>query len=334
MEENTMKIRLFNYLFITILSFSWSQIQPMQTDKKENVLSNKEILYALINNPQEALDYLNAMKKELNKEIDEEKSFESGMKIRQDSGTKCSIIMLDECDCEKCPLMRKNNPKYRGDFESLVVRALIQKLDASSEGRSINYTTYAPGKLLQDLIIIVKTLFERPSAHIDIHIIDIVYKNMLLARDIMNRSHEVDGSLTTMTSEDIEMLSSKIQMCCNNKNCLWKQLTRDEQEKQQYVAFLQEMFPKAQIRLFAHASRFDYLQYLQEHQLSSADILTAVDIDDEEGHVAYKHLCLTTLFKKPTSMNFYLPQKLAPIVQIRQVLSYEKNGQKKYIDEL
>lgn len=241
-------------------------------------------------------------------------------KHAQNMSAKLPICFLGECSAEgffPCILNRKTNPQYRKKFEDLVSTALVEKIAASPE--PVVYTTFGPGGMFQDFVILVKTLAQKPDAKLHINLIDRQYWLYVDCLHKLNQPRTVgtepidissikkdlildarkDSSLAKKSDDEIERL-------------LWQITLQNEVRFQQFITGLNTLFPKASISLLVHESATGYEQYRKTTQPpTTADVLVAADIEDDmclmsNAPYSYTALCAAAFKLKPTAQAIYL----------------------------
>lgn len=245
------------------------------------------------------------------------------------------LFLLGECTKEidstgtnhNCLFSRTYKPHYRNCFEKHASKLLIKKLQTSPE-QTTTYTSFGCGGAFQDLIIITKALMEQPKALLTIHLIDGVNTPYTSAIDFLQQSHEIKteqkftfGSQLTAYEQyarDKEKHDPEIQNFTREalKLQLLDLCLSTQAKYKQFLSWLKKQFPQATISLYVHNQVSNYYNFIHKNNHTHADVLTAVDIDDEESKITYSiqnytQLCKATLSNNPTSVNAWL-QKTGP----------------------
>lgn len=296
---------------------TFSENQPFLTDSNTSY-TNKELFKLVISNPKKTLFYIYEKSKN---NLTEHDSIEEVKKTFEELEKTCPLFLLGECvaqDEGDCTLSRSYNPKFRNDFENDVVTACIQSLKIKA---SICYTGFGSGGMFQDLVIIAKTLDQHPDANIAINLIDPKYFPHMYLQDYLKQPREIDilydytptqefldHALKAAKEESNQQLSVTDEIFKKNLTLALLVLSKKQKE---FISFLQEQFPQARISLSVHSSTDEYLKYNNTHKLNYPDVITAVDIEDENSLeqnsiAAFSKLCVLALQKNPSSKNFWL----------------------------
>ena len=242
-------------------------------------------------------------------------------KITKQFETNNPIFFLGECtqeDWGACSLSRSYRPEHRETFEKETIKALLEKTNATDE--PIQYVSFGTGGMFQDLVIMVKTLVQKPNARIVIHFIDQKYALYEGVKDLLGtREVFADQTIDPTTVMADLMLKAVTEggLSATTPN-LEKELTItpiiEEIKFKQFIGYLQKKFPKAQTSLHVHSQTKSYFKYLDEKNMTYADVITTADIQDEMSSLArsinnYTILCTKTLEHKPTSKNIWLSKK-------------------------
>lgn len=193
------------------------------------------------------------------------------------------LFCITECAPEEagsCCLSRQGNPLLRETFETRTSCLLQDKIDTSPK-KSTVYTSFGSGEALSELIIIAKTLQQKPTAHISINCIDNFYKHYVEAK-------KQPSNLT-------------IPNLLQRKKAVFFKLYIEALHKQ-FTTWLTNSFPQACITLQLYDSVQNYLEFSQQ----PADVISAVDFLYGDFHVSqqdYTLLCLKTMHANPSSMN-------------------------------
>lgn len=80
------------------------------------------------------------------------------------------------------------------------------------------------------------------------------------------------------------------------------------------VRWLRDTFPNAEISLALHESVSSYRKYIEKYNISAADVVSAIDLEDEESIknkavAAYIELCEKTLQDNPEASNCLVIRK-------------------------
>lgn len=239
-----------------------------------------------------------------------------------------AFVFLGECtkyDSCDCVLNRTCNPHYRNAFEEKVSSSIISKIN-SSDNAVVTYTGFGTGGAYQDFVILLKTLVQKPTAKLNIHLIEGDNSGYVMMADRIKNDREVkhdngidfennkllnnyaqflrnkypdDPSITKITDDEALKLNIVDEMFCV------------EAKYKQFILTLSKIFPRAQLSLTIHDQTDSYLQYLNEKNLPHADVVCTADIQDEMSLIHqsinnYAKLCVKTLQHKPDSHNIWL----------------------------
>lgn len=244
----------------------------------------------------------------------------------------CPFFLLFECftpadsclddlsDClPVCTLNRREKNCYRAVYEKKVVDNLYQRLEQNGS-KKISLAIFGAGGLYQDLVILTKLLAKKPTAHIDMHIIDkgyVFYTNSCntVARK-KNPKIDIYSPEHMLLGEKIEEYYKKKDLY-NNKDLIpayhyiQLQSLRLECHAKQYLTWLTTTFPGAQLSLSVYSDTKSFMQYLNDTKSAYPDLLTAADIEDEssvaQNAIAdYVNLCVKTTQKNNNARNIWL----------------------------
>ncbi|MFA6527617.1 MAG: hypothetical protein WCT20_04290 [Candidatus Babeliales bacterium] len=260
----------------------------------------------------------------------------------------CPVILLGECTKEDfwdCRLSRTYQPFYRNCFEENVVTALLGKLTAI-DTRQIEYVGFGVGGCFQDFVIVAKTLAQKPNAPLSIHLIDRNFTPYVKWRDELNSGRCIDRDyFSDFIAQKPRLLGyGRKEWADENisdtqlEQRLFGECTRIEVQALQFIGFLKKMFPQSHLQLYLHESSESYLDYINRHQMTPADLITAADIQDEMSLLRrsmrdYLLLCEKTLQQNPLSLNFLLdkhPEDEKAEACLTKICLEEKPGCKKF----
>lgn len=295
-------------------------LSVFQNDYCSTPYTSEQLLNLLINDPKKALDYSNKICKEFYEKI-YKNSCTQEQRIKFYT-KKCPFFLLGECtqneDYYRCILSRSYNPLFRERFESNVVTATLEKLKTNT---MVNYVSFGSGGMFQDLVIIAKVLAKEPTANININVIDTQYGDYVCMREYLKNGRQVSREFDDTPPEDylnylLEL--AKKESDFDGKADLLKLNHRNEvillgKRYQQFILFLQEMFPKANLSLSVYASTDDYLKCITADEKLFPDLIVTADIDWDDlnclankSTLAYIKLCLISMQKKSTATNVWL----------------------------
>lgn len=236
--------------------------------------------------------------------------------------SECPFVLLGECTSEgfgPCVLSRTYKKKYRNQFENTIGKALSQKLQIS---KPIVYASFGCGGTFQDLVIITKWLSKNPLAQLDIHLIDLQHTPLVACLDFLNNQRQIDKQPVDYASVMQELLEKGKKEWGGDKHPedtarmeLSAAISHLDLKHKELLNWLQQNFPKAQIRLFSHDNAKSYLGFIEKNNLEYPDVINAADIQDEMSQLRksinnYLALCAKTLEKKPSSTNILLTKML------------------------
>lgn len=185
---------------------------------------------------------------------------------------KHPLIYIAECDEKECFFNRKEYPERRSFFEKVLVSDLLSKI----KNNHLVCTSFASGKLFQDLVIASRVLTHYPSLHLTLHAID---KNYVPYNPYQSKN-----------------LSNIIQ----DKNIC----DRNSHIYTEYHNFLSTTFPSASVVLFMYSSVESYIHALESiPTMQHADYVYAIDIEGNQSLDCYRWLCTKTLHHNPNSTN-------------------------------
>ncbi len=218
---------------------------------------------------------------------------------------------------------RPVNWEHRRQFTATIATNLRAKLDASA--KSIQYVGFKPDWMHQDLANLCTALESRPSASLDVHLIDMKqYKCFTGLRNSMQLSNQVNPNTDTDISDIMPDESLIKHKCSELKANSGKSPTDEEAIKmikfnytitenraRQLISFLKEKFPAAHLALHLHADVPAYREYIQKYSLPHPDVVCAADINSPEGQqllsgLWYKILAASALDKNPDARNILL----------------------------
>jgi hypothetical protein len=234
----------------------------------------------------------------------------------------CYVVGMKEC--LNCPLSRDLKPKIREAFEKHASQLLIKKLQECPDNIT-TYTSFGCGDAFQDLIIVTKALIMQPKARLNIHLIDGNNTPYVSAADYLEHSREIKTDETYLNfgrrlteyeqharnkekdDQEIqampaEALQQQLALLCIEKETQYKQ----------FIKWLTQAFPQAQISLYIHDIVSNYCVFLMNNNIPHADVFTAadichsIDINHSNSCNQYVALCLATLIANPTSNDAWL----------------------------
>lgn len=231
------------------------------------------------------------------------------------------LCLLQECEQKTCVLTRSINPSHRSCFEERASQLLLEKMGAHEQ---VNCADFGTGGAWSNLIIATKTLAQKPDGAINFHFIDKQYEPYVKAAHFLKvASREITSNQKPLDfgscfDEYIQFLRG--QKAMKDGEILPSQIITDmfmiHRRYKQFLTFLQSTFPKAKLSLFIYDSTDGYLEYIKQHKLEYADVVTAADIvydgcifndgSDDCGLQDYRKLCFHTLKNKPDSSNLWL----------------------------
>ena len=328
---------LFLSLTIVALTFLTTTQGAEDASFKERTSDSSGPLDNLIVNPKSVLDHIHHVRDKLaekykNKSEKHKSSFipESEVEeLMKEARQNSPIFLIGECikeDWGPCLLSRSHAPQYRNHFENETVTTLIKQIE--SEEAPIHYTGFACGGMFQDLVVLTKTLAQKPNASLAIHLIDLEHTPYVACQDLIGPTREVKPTESLDPHKVIDQLMerAKKEKWVNEKDCegdkledTKKQFTdicKDYDEKaKQFVSYLQRTFPDAQLSLYLHESSDSYLKYRHKHNLPYPHVVTAVDIKDE-----------MSLLKSSTMHFAELVERTLKSNQRASVISLDKNN--------
>jgi len=323
-KNNLMHLLLFSYL-----TMQSTQITQPYNPKKHSIKESKEehpILDLLLCNPSKALEKIRKVLEELIRE-EMRAQIKEGIELpllpkrvdhlKQKYEQQCPLFLLEECE-GTCIFSRKTNPSLRETYEAEVNSLLLKKIQ-QYPNRPIHSAHFGCGGALSDVIIITKTLAQKPDAQLHIHLIDIQHAPYIEAQEFLNNTHEIQENV----SIDFDHLSSayipgiikhspgSIRSDDQLKDEAVSTIWRIETKYHQCLKWLRSTFPKAKISLSIHSTYDNYLDYIKNKNIPYADVVTAIDIPDETnfmqgGAKDYACLCKKTLQENPTASNVWL----------------------------
>lgn len=313
------------------------------------------LLDTILCNPLKALNYIykihgqfcsEGKKSGLDTHPDEEK-FDA---LLQKFEKKCPLLFLGECTKESwgaCLLSRTYQQRYRNEFEKKVTNALIKKSNLHTD-RAIQYVSFASGGGFQDLVILAKTLAQKPNAKIIIHLIDLKHTIYKAACDLLNDDQEIQKDKLFDYNSISENFIVNARQRGNMKgsdeeiyNFLKDTCSEIREKNIQFISWLQKMFPKAHLSLYIHDNVKNYLIHRESHDLSLPDVIATADIQDEMSlmYNSTNHyildLCLPLLQKDYEIKNYWLlknnDQEKVKIVSY--YLDEKKNSEKQTTED-
>jgi hypothetical protein len=292
--------------------------------------SKPRLIDALLTNPLIALNHIYKVKETVAKKLDKDsEQLDSQAQLTlyknliAQYAKESPLFLLGECRKEEekiCTLSRAYQPEYRKLYEDAVVTSLLEKLNKQ---QAVNYTSFGSGAAFQDMVILTKTLCQKPNATMQIHLVDTKHATYVAAQNYLgNKQHQIT---TEQNTNITEILDELVQFVRENggataedsdldiKDWAEQDIASNESHAQQFIKYLQTTFPGATLSLHLHSSTPDYVKYLDANTnvMNYPDVLTAADIEDEESKDnnaggAYLYLCKKTLEQNRHSYNVYL----------------------------
>lgn len=225
------------------------------------------------------------------------------------------LFLLLECTdpfgC--CELGRFTYPEKRRLFEDYVCDRLV---DIAKQKRRIEYVSFGSGFLFQDFVVLTKFLEKEPSAHVNIHCIDVQYNAYLDVQNYLAKQEKtLEQALMETTRELVKEEKDEEKIKGTAKILLINYLQISAMEKQ-FVGFLRSVFPEAQVSLNLYKSDEQYQSYMSfiervGSQYPAPDIIVASDIYNEidlwqKSEQHYIKLCTKGKKENPEMQNVIL----------------------------
>lgn len=231
----------------------------------------KTIHDTLITNPQKALQNNFELLEQFYAATENSKKSLAG--YVQEYATKNPIFSLSECNDDACPLTRMNNPQYRAEFDKRIVKNLISKLDATNK-TAINYVNLGAGNLFQDCAIMTQVLQQKPTAKVNIHLIDPMYEYYIKAvkssKDYRYTAHNVERAVKSMVYSNDGIPS-------DYKDPMFKNAFTCYHRFQQFMNWFTVFYPQATINVFIYSSADDYIKDCCAQESLKGDVIAEVD---------------------------------------------------------
>jgi len=193
-----------------------------------------------------------------------------------------------------------------------------------------------------DLVIIAKTLAQKPDANLAIHLIDTRDKIYVSHCDFENETRDA-RQVTKDTTVDHAKLNKiwhtlQAQNISENR---FKETVIDNMHEQarhqQFIRYLKTAYPQARLSLYVHGTTDNYLEYVNRHKLPYPSVITTADIQDEMSMISrsianYEQLCNKTLQHKPEAQALWLAKDLKGVIPagIRRTSGVETAGAQKF----
>ncbi|HEV2601465.1 MAG TPA: hypothetical protein VGT41_04140 [Candidatus Babeliales bacterium] len=279
------------------------------------MMRKPRLLDMLLISPKSALNQMHAVRDTFAKEPKKNPQTLETIKNRCDTyAQEHPLFLLSECtmlnDSSPCILSRCHEPNFREQFESRVVKSLVNKLSLLE--RSVEYAGFASGAMFQDLVILTKTLAANPNAKLNVHLIDIKHEPYVTCRTLLNTTRAVEAQIDT----DLNAIMSSVQrqksdMSIKELGDLMSSYAAVQLCAHQAIGWLSRTFPQAQLTLQLHDSTDSYHAYIKEENIASADVIATADIDDQmswerKAGVHHAQLCIRALQKNPLVDNIRL----------------------------
>ena len=326
-------------------------------------IASPRLIDSLLNDPGQTIKSIYATRNEfteqakqegLDKEKNVTKLLASLGSLSQQYEQKCPIFFLGECtdanDWFPCVFTRSLNPFYRKRFEEKVSQSLIEKITSNQIPGPINYTSFGCGGALPEMVILTKVLAQKPDACLNIHLIEGNNICYVSAVDHLNILREITPNQQLFTFDDktidnyIQIVKEKDGITDHDDNDIKVQLAENcfevHKKYKQMITWLTQTFPHAKLSLFVHEFTDSYLDYLDKHNLSHADVVAAADIQDEMSYLRggpknYVKLCAKTLEKNKLASNAWLSKNGCENVAICSLSLLASEGAEKMdIDNL
>ncbi len=223
--------------------------------------------------------------------------------IAKDMMKQNPLCFVGECMAESCYLTRSKYPHARAFFEEQTSSLLKKQIEAYPD-TTIKYTSFASGGALPELIATTKVLIKKANARLAICLIDLQYELLV---EIKKESDEP----SKIKPQTIDSLHTQYEELLKDITHLFYPdllgLLCKGIQHQQFINWLTEQFPHAQIALHIYESVDQYLEHNAE---SPAHVVTAIDSTPNDFQSDplpyYQHLCLKTLQLNPISKNISL----------------------------
>ncbi len=316
----------------------------------QKILHKPNILDVLLTNPQSALDQIyqtrelfknEALSQGLDKEMDTTILTQKTRNLVEKYEQKCPLLFVGECTTSYCVFTRSNNPHLRAAYETKVSALLLEKIQLN-QGRVVHSAHFACGGALSDLVIVTKTLAQKPDAHVHIHLIDGNHTSYVACQDFFGNSHEIKDDQSSADNNRIQEYIDHLKTTAPNEvkdksdEQLKKQLIEsnliDAIKYQQLIKWLHYTFPGANISLSIHSIKDNYISYIEKNNIPYADVVTTADIQDGMSLLRYSpynyaQLCAKILQHNPSSRNIWLGHNNKDAVGLFTI-SLEDNGNK------
>ncbi|MFA6066036.1 MAG: hypothetical protein WC707_02525 [Candidatus Babeliaceae bacterium] len=218
---------------------------------------------------------------------------------------ECPAFLLNECELHKF-----YRSKDRIAFENNAICALSKRL---SEQEVARYVRYAGAGLFQDLVILTKALYKKPNAHIEVHLIDIQFKDCVtVLHDLLGYTREIcpERAVDMNTLIDrLKLVNPTCDYSVENQRAIELSCAQMELATQQFVRYVKKIFPFAHIAVTVHDTVTSYCDYITRNNISYPDVIVASDIQNQNSVGDYYRLCRNTLRAKPHAHNVLLSKE-------------------------
>jgi hypothetical protein len=203
---------------------------------------------------------------------------------------------LGECtklDSGDCPLSRLSFPQFREAFEVEAVRILSETITKNHD-KPISYLGFGAGGMFQDLVVLTKMLEQNPRVSLFVHLVDPGFFPITEYRKYSGLTKAIDINYKIDNTNALEKLFfcvQKDEKCDHFKNVgvelgieIMRFKVQDELHRcLEFISFLNRSFPQAKTELFVYSCAREYLDFIKNAGARYADLITAVDIDDEKS---------------------------------------------------
>jgi len=203
-----------------------------------------------------------------------------------------------------CLYSRNTRPHFRAAFETYVSSVLCQKI-AANPNKIISYVGFNSCHAYPDFLILAKTLKQNPQAKLDIHLIHSAYLYYTMLKFHASKNREVliqDDCASQDFNELVKKIMPESQSFATKISNFLKVSLTLEVFFQQFLQNLQNNFPYAQLRLFAHSSAATYFQCITTDNLPHADFFIAADQIEENEINVYLDSCRKILCVQNSSL--------------------------------
>lgn len=299
-----------NKLLFLCLNLLFTQVAfAADVPNFQATFADKQLLDLILHDPVQALLEISKVRSQANNQLElaaqclsPHKFYNKFFQIMQRYEKVNPIFFVGECDTGEdgfpCSFSRLEYPAFRYYFENSVISALVQKLEVIKD-RSVQYTGFGVGGCFQELVIMVNTLKAKPDANLSFHLIELDFAPYVDYLDFVGKCRLI-GQNTPTNFFEVGMTKKTLARCL-----LFERMFH------QIIGFLKRVFPLANISLFLYKNGNDYARYIEQNEIMYADVISAIDIQDERsdfknGLCEYYYLCAKVLRLNPTSKNFVL----------------------------